>query len=397
MPRMTVLSPGALILAILCCACGEPPKAETSRQLAVADSAGVRVIGVPGVLDGPSIPITLLWTHGFEPSDYEFTFVMLGTLSPDGAAFVGDMGSSRVVEVSSNGAEYRILAGEGQGPREVRRPRSIVTGPDGSIWVEDPGNGRLIRFAPDSAVSSVGMLADDLRRLMPVGVDQTGDLLMVTGSFSTDFETPWIDGSLVRFDPDAALADTVGSYPMAPRAPEEGVNPFGPYGAVTSGGGRFIYARTDIAELVWRDAEGRMTQVVRWVPDLAYPDDALWSRFVSVMRDDLARMNPRLGGDDLERFLDERVATYELDPSLPVPLFSFIKGGADGSVWLADFAPGDSWASGYRVVSSDGERVGRVEFPGPSLLVAADAGRALVVVRDELGVQGLSLYELGAW
>ena len=104
------------------------------------------------------------------------------------------------------------------------------------------------------------------------------------------------------------------------------------------------------------------------------------------------RMNPRLVGDQLQEFLDERIASYEVEPSVPLPLFGQLHGGLDGTVWLGDFSPGSTFPTGYRVLSRDGSHVGRVEFPGPFRILDIRSDVVLGVFTDEFDVQAVAAY-----
>lgn len=362
----------------------------------VSDSGGIRIVSNgSGALVGASVePV---WKHGYEAGDYAFQFVSHGALRSDGSAVVGDMANQEVVALDAAGERYTVLARTGQGPSEVVRPRAVVAAGDRSVWIEDGGNGKLLLFDGDSLASTVTTKAvpEVSRGLMPQGVDEEGRLLMTTASFRPVFDEPWFLGKMARFDPATGVVDTVGNYPLARRRTEGPPNPFPTYGVVASSGGGFINARTDQPEVIWRAANGEVFQISRWEAQLHFPTDSLWTRFEASLRADLRRVNPQLSGHELDKFVNQQVARYEVDPSTPLPLFGPIYGTADGGVWLASFSPGTTWPTRYRVMSPSGEWLGVVEFPKPFRIL--DVGKDLVlgVEKDEMDVEAVAVYRYG--
>jgi hypothetical protein len=67
----------------------------------------------------------------------------------DGAVYVVDPRSSKVVIFDRNGRYRGAFGGEGEGPGEFRTASRIADGPDGSIYVWDSRLKRISRFAPD--------------------------------------------------------------------------------------------------------------------------------------------------------------------------------------------------------------------------------------------------------
>lgn len=145
-------------------------------------------------------------------------------------------------------------------------------------------------------------------------------------------------------------------------------------------------------ELVWRDADGSVVQILRWDPTPRYPDEALWTEFAAALRGELERLNPDMDEARLRPFLDRQTDRYEPDPSVPLPLFSYLQGGHGGEVWLSEYTPANTRASTYTVVASDGEVIGRVEFPTPFHVLDVDGGYVLGVFTDELDVQAVAVY-----
>lgn len=384
-------------LMLLACGTWAACRGEASDSAAapaVRDSAGIRIVEYQGDLDGAPVPIELVWEHGHGPDDYSFRFVYAGALRPYGGAVVGDYGNQEVVAIGPAGSEHFPLARTGEGPSEVRTPRAIQRVGQASFWVEDVGNAKLMLFEGDSLASTVSTAGDATltRGMMPQGVDAEGRLLMTTSSSRSDFDKQWLDGHMTRFDPVSGALDTVGSYPMRQRRPDQGINPFAPSGTISSAAGGFVHARMDVPELTWRAANGEVTQIVRWHPVLEYPTEEIRDDHEAWLRAELRRVNPQLGGERLEQFLQERVARYEVDASVPLPLFGQLHGSPDGDVWLSEFTPGNMWASRYVVVSAGGEWIGRVEFPSRVRILDVTDEFVLAVFANDLDVQGVAVY-----
>jgi hypothetical protein len=360
----------------------------------VRDSAGVRVVEYPATLPSPPVSVDLVWEHGQGEEDYGYQYVSSGAVQPDGGAILADGGNREVVVIAADGASHRLLAGTGQGPEEVMGPREIVaSGPDG-VWVEDPVNGKLLKLENGEPTTTVNTIAAGIPAysLMPVAESGGGDLLMVPGGYRTDFEEPWLNGYLIRFSPAEGWIDTVGSYPMVPRAPETGVNPFGPSGVITGAGHDFVHARTDVAELIWRDADGDTTQIVRWVPVMTYPTETMWEEFKTMLRANLARVNPSMSAASLEGFVEEQIARYAVNESEPLPLFGRIVGGSQGDVWLPESASWDVGSKRYTVVSADGISSAVATFDRPVSILSVNEEFVLGTSKNELDVQAVVLY-----
>jgi hypothetical protein len=254
-------------------------------------------------------------------------------------------------------------------------------------------DGRLLR-----GVSLTGnpTLASGLRLL---GLDETGRALMSTASYSTNFTEPWLQGHLVRVDLQTLRADTLGTFDLASSAPRDGPrNPFRPVGQATASGPRFVIARSDKAELTWRDSEGRLRQILRWNPAPAFPSEGDLEAIESSMIADLRRVNPDQPEADLQRFIQEVMDNTRVPPDEPLPLFLQVTGDGDGGVWLSPFEPtvsaGNYFPARYEVIGPDGTGLGGLLAPPRFRLLDIAGSRVLGVLTDPLGVESVVLYSL---
>jgi hypothetical protein len=273
----------------------------------------------------------------------------------------------------------------------------IVLGKD-SVLVEDDGNGRFALFEGGSVARTFSMRGDRSITigLRAYGVTPEGELLMGTSSHRSGFPDPWLPGRLVRLNLEAWTADTVATYDMAQFIPPGRQNPFGPSGKVGAAQGKFITGRSDVAEVRWIDHSGALAQVVRWNPVLRFPTQGDFELFRNWLRADLRRVNPSMGGEDLEVFINEQIAEYALDSEVPFPFFMTLQADSEGRVWLGDYDPQwtDAGVPGYTVIASDGAWLGHFESPENFRLLDAAGDRVLGVVKDEFDVQHIVVYEL---
>ena len=376
------------------------PDAVPDSAPSVRDSAGVRVVeyGAMPELAGPFVfSQQPLYRYGAGPGDYPFQSISRGALLPDGSAAVIDALNAELVLIAPDGTFRGLLAGRGDGPGELDRPTAVFSLGGDTLLVDDHGHARLTFFARGAVVREVDTRLLN-RSLRVLGIGANGRLLMASGSYMPGFPEPWLQGHMVRFDPDAGVADTVGAYDWVRSSPREGpFNPFETGGTVIAGTGRFVYMRTDRPEVRWRNPDGTVHQIVRWGSSPTYPGEEDWRRFESSRRIMLRPANPHIQSEaELEELVQASLARYELVEDEPLPVVSRPLGDREGRVWLGHYTVG--WqvggVSGYSILAPDGTWLGDVRTPQGVRLLNVARGRALGVFRDEMGVESLVLYEL---
>ncbi|MDE2873551.1 MAG: hypothetical protein OXQ94_17895 [Gemmatimonadota bacterium] len=390
----------ASVLVLALTACGSDTEPVADRV--VDDSAGVRIVTLAATPDveapfafGPEP----LYRHGAGADDYMFSSVWRGILLGDGSAAIFDARNSELVLLNPDGTFHSVLAPAGEGPGEVKMVTSMFAAGRDGILVEDFLNARFTLFvngAVARTVSTRGPINDGLRSR---GMDASGGMLMSSGSYRRGFPEEWLPGHMVRFDLDTGVADTVATYDYVPFHPPEGTpeNPFKHFGIAGAVGGEFLYGRTDTPELVWRRPDGSVRQIVRREPDPVYPAEEHWDIFAAELRETAPRHNPHAQTEEaIEELVTSMLGRYELEPDVPLPLFTTPRGDDEGRIWLGDFVVGygGTITSSYRILSAEGEWLGRLDVPDGLRILDIAGGRVLGVMKDEMEVESAVVFEL---
>ena len=400
-PAMYVRPPlihGLLTLALT--ACGSDPEPPADR--AVDDSAGVRIVTLAGAPDTEP-PFAFapepLYRHGAGSDDHMFSTIRNGVLLGDGSAAVFDAGNGEIVLLGPDGTFRSVLASRGEGPGDVGFAGGMFAlGRDG-LLIKDAPNSRFTLFAGDSLARATRIPPDVSYAFSARGIGPGGEILMSSGSYMRGFPDPWLPGYMVRFDLETRVVDTVAAYDYVPFSPPEDApeHPFSYFGIVGAAGGEFLYGRTDTPELVWRRPDGTVRQIVRWEPDLVYPTEEHWDIFEADLRETAPRHNPHAQTEEaIEELVTSMLGRYELEPDVPLPLFTTPRGDDEGRIWLGEFAVGYGVAitSSYRILSAKGEWLGRLDVPEGLRILDIAGGRVLGVMKDEMEVESAVVFEL---
>ena len=393
------LSTPLLALALISCEDEAGPAGEPM----VRDSAGVRIVEYAGA-PAADAPFTFspepVYSHGSGSGDYTFANIWTGRLLPDGGVVVSDAGNGEVVLLAPDGSSSEILARRGEGPGEVGLVASMFVLSGDSVLLEDMAHARFTVLAGGSLARTVAprdrKFTQDFRT---IGIDPSGQLLMTSSSYRRGFEEDWLPGYMILFDLDTEVADTVASFDWVPFRPPEGVkeNPFSHHGFTTAAGGQFVYGRTDVPELVWRNPDGSVAQIIRWQPEWVYPSEEHWNQFEANQRAVLPGVNPQASTDAaIKELIQGTLARYQLDTDQPLPLYGRPFGDAEGRIWMAQYSIGSGrdGAPAYTVIDTDGVWLGRVAVPLGLRVLDVAGGRVLGVVKDDMDVQSVVVYEL---
>ena len=378
----------------------------TSWTIPVRDSAGIRIVeyAEPTPTQILELAPEPLFRHGHRPGDYEFARIGYGVLLPQGGVAIADVGPNplvgqELVLFGDDGALRKVIARGGRGPADVRQLASMLTIAPDTLLVEDRGNRKLMWFADTTFVRTVSVAGNEaLGRLRLQGIDGSGQLLMTTGSYSSTFTEPWLQGWMVRVDLATLSPDTLGSYDMASNFPrDQPRNVFTPYGDASTSGPVFVHARSDIPQLVWWGSDGVATQIVRWQQEPRYATAQDEAAYRESLAEDLARVNPQMEGAELRAFVEQQLANTNFSLETPMPFFRRLHGDGEGGVWMSEFQPIQGFFAfppRYTVVGADGAWLGTVEMPEGFRLLDVRGNRVLGVLVDELGVESVAVFEL---
>ena len=386
------------MLSVALVACGGDTGRAPDIQVQVEDSAGVRIVeyvGVPEVEAPFALSDEPVYRHGANPGDYEFLSVGAGRFFPDGGAVVAEW-YGEVVVLSPDGTTHEVLARRGEGPGEVIDPYSMFVLGQDSVLVPDRRLSRLTLFVGDSVARIVS--TPRAAHIGVAGIGSSGELLLWNRYANRswfDIEEEWLGGHMSLFDTETGALDTVASYDHMPRATRSAANPIiQPVGEVTAAAGRFVYTRSDRPEITWRFPDGTVNQILRWRPGPNLLTDELLEDVEAYNRM-IGWLNYEVSEARLEEIVQGDMARYRAMIGQPIPLFGSPFADADGNVWLPSYRPAyPEEGSPYTVISSDGEWLGQVETPPRFRILDVTGGLVLGVLRDEVDVESVVVYEL---
>ena len=389
-----------LILSAALLACGGDTGRTADVQVQIEDSAGVRIVtyaGTPATVAPFHLAAAPRYRHGANPGDYIFQFVEAGRLFPDGSAVVADW-YSEVVVLSPDGSTHEVIARVGEGPGEVISPYAVfVLGPD-SVLVPDSRLSRLTLFVGDSVARIVSL--PRAQHYGVAGIGSSGELMTMDRyphRSWVDIEEEWLAGHMTLFDTETGALDTVASYDHWPRQRSGQTRPIiRPVGEVTVAAGRFVNTRSDRPEITWRLPDGGVTRIMRWRPGPNLLTEELLEHGEAYNRM-IGRMNYGVSEARLDEIIREDMARYRAMIGQPTPLFGTPFADADGNVWLPSYRPAyPEEGSPYTVISPDGEWLGQVETPPRFRILDVTGGLVLGVLRDDMDVENVVVYELVA-
>ena len=390
------------------------------------DSAGIRIVEYDGAPDAQAsfgFSTEPLYRHN-NPGDYRLRYVSAGALLADGSAVVADAYTNELIVLSQDGTPPEVLARRRAGPGDYYSVDGVyVVGGDSvmvpgrdlgavtfsvsgvyalgrdSIMVADRQPGSVTLFVGGSVARKVEAPIDfhlDMR-----GVGSTGHLLLAKGTTTYGFEEEWLPGHMARFDMDTGALDTIASYDAQPRPPSGMFrNPIGARGWVRVLNGEFVYTRSDRPEIIWRQPDGTVTQIVRWQAEPAPLAEESLEGVEAAFREFNRRANPSALDADIERMTASDMAPYRAVLGYPMPLFGPPFADREGRIWLPAYLRPHAYGvemrvtvSNYTVISTDGEWLGTVEAPPGLRILDVAGGLVLGVLGDGMG-QSVVVYEL---
>ena len=110
-------------------------------------------------------------------------------IGEDGAIYVLDALNRTVRVFDASGAEVGAFGQRGDGPGEFERPDQLAWGPEGELWVFDPGAGRLTSFTPEGDLVGTARPVD-MPMVFAFALGFAGDTLRWVGVTSPDIANP---------------------------------------------------------------------------------------------------------------------------------------------------------------------------------------------------------------
>lgn len=106
---------------------------------------------------------------------------------------------------AKSGAFIKRIGKRGTGPGEFNLPRDVVVAPDGTLWVVDSGNFRVVHLSEDGVqlgtFGSIGRLGGQFSRPKELALDKEGKVYVVDTAF----------GNFQVFNPEGQLLLAVGN------------------------------------------------------------------------------------------------------------------------------------------------------------------------------------------
>ena len=133
---------------------------------------------------------------------------------------------------------------------------------------------------------------------------------------------------------------------------------------------------------------------MRWRPEPTLLTEQLLAGGEAYNRT-IGRMNYGVSDARLEEIVQRDMSRYRAMIGQPVPLFGSPFADADGNVWLPSYRPAyPEEGSPYTIISPDGKWLGQVETPPRFRILDVTGGLVLGVLRDEMEVENVVVYEV---
>ena len=358
---VVILSTGFVV------ACNAPePEHGNALSVQIDSSGAVPLVMVSG--EAPEWTLDSLAVIRADP-EIGFSSVRSIALDPRGGVWVADIRERRVSRWSDAGEWIEDRGSVGAGPGEFRWPASVVVY-DGGLFVYDPQNSRVLRFALtsgiDTAYTSTSRLTGDamLVRLFDnpdgpllidaIRVTRQSTFVRVSGRDSLTAPVPVSRANDSKVCP---LGDMLRIF----------ASPFAPYPLTVPVGNGIVQSDGDGSyRLRWHDAQGQLKRIVERRAERAVVAE---NEFLAATSD-WRRFSDSMGSPTC----DGEIIRYEQKPSvralLPVP---------DGLLWVEQQRPErvvlEIWSADSLVAKMPApERAPQVP---PAML-----GERLAVVRD---------------
>lgn len=253
-------------------------------------------------------------------------------VAPDGSVYVLDTGNNRVVKFDGDGQYVLAWGSEGEGEGQFREPWGIAVAPDGSVYVADSWNHRIQKFDPEGRFllgwgsfgdtgGQAGGLPEQFYGPRGMAVDADGNLLVVdTGN-----------ERVLKYGPDGTIIGQFGGQGMDDGLFSE------PVGIALDGDGNIYVADTWNQRIQKFDSDFRY--LAQWHVDGWRSDSVVNKPFLALDQEGiLLATDPegyRILAFDLDGGLEAVWGGYGADAGM-LNLPTGIATDASGRVYVAD-------------------------------------------------------------
>lgn len=395
----------ALAGLVALAACGASERAGAGPV--VRDSAGISIVENQesgGWREGEG------WRVSTEPlvdiggssdaPEYQFFLVYDAARLRDGRIVVVNSGSNELRFYDQAGEYLYSVGRQGEGPGEFMGLQLVWPLEGDSLLAYDFYLHRLSIFTGEGEyVRSFRLAGPEGRQLFLRGRFADGSLLVETsplwiasGSISGVFRD---SVTYLRFDPEGALLDTIGSFPSSEyyrlvfseddwtlTSP-----PFPRSSWSAAAGERFYFGASDRWEVEVYAQGGALERIIR----LDRANRAVGSEDIEKFKADLREAVVREGGRAV-MVTERMLAAVQFPKSMPA--YRRLVVDSEENLWVQDYRPEWEEESRWTVFGPEGELLGRVELPDRFEVFRIGADFVLGAWTDELGVEHLRLHSL---
>lgn len=365
----------------------------------VTDSGGTVQVEVDSLaaVDAPLASLEMVFNTSAKGID--LFRVTAARVLEDGRVAVGNAGMDQVLLLSPSGGSLRTVGRAGAGPGEFRTITTLHRSPEGGFNVYDARLGRLSEFDAEGDLVSTERLnppnsATDLR---PLSVGLNGQVLAIYGSLRRlPAEGVQRDTTpLLAYPRPGAVPDTLSRW-----ATQETLFAYEENGwsATEVGFGRTlasfgtnqsaVLADTERLDVLVLDTSGRQLMRIRgggaFIPTTESEGEE-WRR------DRVARIRSDLPAAVLAK-IRERLSRAPFRESYPA--LDALAVDAAGRVWLGAAVRYGERERRWVVFGTDGTPVASLQLPTNAEILDITETQLLLSLRDELDVEGVSLWEI---
>lgn len=412
MPKISFASIPMAFLPIVM-GCAEGPVGRAALVVTnETDSAGIALVTISGrssdltewTLSGPVAELSGN-AEPFIGSVGEVRFLS------DGRFLVEDSQAKALYLVEADARSFLLVGDEGDGPGEFRDVTTLTIVPGDTAFIFDRRLLRVSVRSPDGELISTVRVGGELVGAARVdgawATDSDHLLLHAVGPMDTVAAGHvWKDRreSLLfsldgRGRPRSPPVRFIGGYNLivddaAVGRPFIVAAPFANEPIVAVGSGRVVHGSGLAYELFIRSPALQLERVVRWSgPRVALDDATIESARVWAegLFERTRQTDPRIADAALEGMF----APDLLPDSLPA--LSSLLVDARGRLWVSRYIPNsDAWDQGdsWHILTADGEPLARISLPAQSRLAAVGEDRVALIMRDDLDVEHLRVFEL---